>query len=116
MNKDQILSNANNFVSNVQQKTTRPGYLDWSELFSTSMKTRVIAQPRWSTASFGDSADTSQLELSALQAHLTLCKRPRGKLFAIQLAAQAVHGFVAPRFVTSLVVVALLIGLAYLVL
>jgi len=56
------------------------------------------------------------LELSALQAHLTLCKRTRGKLLAIRFAAQALHGFVAPRFVTSLVVVALLIGLAYLML
>lgn len=80
------------------------------------MKTNIIDRPCWSTASFGDSADTSQLELSALQAHLTLCKRTRGKLLAIRFAAQALHGFVAPRFVTSLVVVALLIGLAYLVL
>jgi len=80
------------------------------------MNTHVIVQPRWSTASFGDSADTSQLELSALQAHLTLCKRPRGKLLAIRFAAQTLHGFVAPRFVTSLVVVALLIGLAHLML
>jgi len=80
------------------------------------MNTHVIVQPRWSTASFGDSADTSQLELSALQAHLTLCKRTRGKLLAIRFAAQALHGFVAPRFVTSLVVVALLIGLAHLML
>jgi len=80
------------------------------------MKNHVIVQPRWSTASFGNSAATSQLELSALQAHLTLCKRPRDKLLAIRFAAQTLHGFVAPRFVTSLVLVALLIGFAHLML
>ena len=79
------------------------------------MNTNVIIPPRWSTASFGDTADTSPLELSALGEHLDLCKGSRGRLFALHYVAQTMHGFVAARFVTTLVVAALLIGIASLV-
>lgn len=80
------------------------------------MSTPVIVTPFWSTASFGDAADISPLELSALGEHLALCRGARGRLFALQCAAQTMHGFVAARFVTTLVVVALLIGVGSLVL
>ena len=72
--------------------------------------------PRWSTASFGDSADTSPVELSALGEHLNLCQGSRGRLFALKCRAEAMHGFVAPRLVTTLAVLAaLMIGIASLV-
>lgn len=81
------------------------------------MNTNSIFSPRWSTASFGDVADTSPIELSALCEHLNQCKAPHGRLFALQCAAQSMEGFVAARFVTTLVVVvALLISVGFLVL
>ena len=69
------------------------------------------ATPPWSTASFGDAADTSPLELSVLGDHLDSCKRSHGRWFALQCAAERMNGFVAARFVTTLTVATLLIGL-----
>jgi hypothetical protein len=84
-----------------------------AELF---MNTNRILAPSWSTASFGDTADTSPMELSALGEHLDLCKVSQGRLFALRCAAEAMNGFVAARFVTTLVVLAaLLIGVGSLV-
>lgn len=80
------------------------------------MNTHIITQPRWSTASFGDSAKTSPMELAALGAHLTLCKEPHGRLIAMQCVAYALHAFVAPRFITTLVVMTLLMVVTSLVL
>ncbi|MDO9164820.1 MAG: hypothetical protein Q7U13_01810 [Rhodoferax sp.] len=79
------------------------------------MNTEIINTPYWSTASFGDNADTSPMELSALGEHLDLCQGSRGRLFGLHCFAQSMHGFVAARFVTTLVVAALLIGIASLV-
>jgi hypothetical protein len=76
----------------------------------------VIATPSWSTASFSDTTDTSPIELSALGDHLDLCQGSRGRLFTLRCVGEAVHGFVAARFVTTLVVVALLIGVTSLAL
>lgn len=71
-----------------------------------------ITMPLWSTASFGDSADTSAMEFSALGAHMAACKTLTGRMFAARCAAEAMHGFVASRIVTTLVVAALLIGVS----
>ena len=79
------------------------------------MSIRITSAPRWSTASFGDTADTSPMELSALGNHLNLCQGARGRLFTLHCAAEIMNRFVAPRFVTTLVVVALTIGLGSLV-
>ena len=68
----------------------------------------------WSTASFGNAADTTPMELSALGEHLDTCHGERGRLFGLRCKADVVRGFVATRFVTSLLAVALLIGLALL--
>ena len=70
----------------------------------------------WSTASFGGPAESSLLELSALGDHLGLCKSSHGHLFALHCAAEAMHGFMVSRFVTTLVVIALLAGITNLVL
>ena len=69
-----------------------------------------VTAPRWTTSSYGDAADTSPMELSALGEHLDLCKGSRGHLFTLQCVAETMNGFVAPRFVTTVVVIALLIG------
>ena len=65
----------------------------------------------WSTSSFGETADTSSLEQNALGEHLGLCQTSHGGIFRLRCAAETLHGFVAPRFVTSLLL-ALLVLLA----
>lgn len=74
------------------------------------MKSKAIAPPIWRTASFGDSADTSPMELSALGEHLDRCRGSRGRLFTLHCLAEALNGFLASRFVTTLVVVTILFG------
>lgn len=69
------------------------------------------AGPFWSTASFGEAADTSPMELSALGEHLQTCRSLSGRLFVLRCTAEAVQSFVAARFVTTLVVGALILGL-----
>jgi hypothetical protein len=71
----------------------------------------VHPKPPWSTASFGDAADTSPMELSALGEHLDSCKRSDGRWLALRFVVERMNGFVAARFVTTLAVAALLIGL-----
>ena len=80
------------------------------------MQTHSIATPLWNTASFQDSTDTSPNELAALGRHLLACKRPHRRLFELQCAAEAMSGFATARFVTTLVVAALLLGTISLVL
>jgi len=74
------------------------------------MKHPSIVTPFWSTASFGEAVDTSPLELSALGDHLDRCQGSRGRLFALRCVGEALNGFVAARFVTTLVVASMLIG------
>jgi len=80
-----------------------------------AMNPRVDPSPFWSTSSFGDSTGTSPLELEALGEHLDRCRGARGRLFGLHCAAQSMHCFVAPRLVTTVVVVGLLVGAASLV-
>ena len=68
--------------------------------------------PTWTTAALGDQADTSPMELTALGDHLSRCQTLRGRLFALRCAADATHGLVAPRFVTTLVVAGALLAAA----
>lgn len=79
------------------------------------MNTNSVFLPRWSTASFGNIADTSPMEMSALGEHLNQCKGLHESIFALQCAVQSIESFVAARFVTSVVGVALLIGVGVLV-
>jgi hypothetical protein len=69
----------------------------------------------WATASFADTADTTPGELSALEAHVDRCNGLRGRMFRLQCAADAMIAFVAPRFVTTAVIVALVFGVASLI-
>jgi hypothetical protein len=57
--------------------------------------------PYWSTASFGDTPDTSPMELSALGEHLDVCRGLRGRLFAARCRVEGVRGFVASHLVTT---------------
>lgn len=80
------------------------------------MDTNSIHSPCWSTAAVGGAASASAVELSGLGEHLHLCNGARGALFGFQRAAETVDGFVAPRFVTTLVVATLLMGVTALLL
>lgn len=74
------------------------------------------AQPIWTTASFGGTADTSPMELDALGDHLSTCRSQQGRFLAMHCAAERLHGYVATRLVTSLVVaVPVLFGIGLLV-
>lgn len=79
------------------------------------MKNRHPETPFWSTASFGQSTDTTPMELSGLSEHLHSCKGAHGRLFTLQCVAEAADRFIAARLVTTLVVAAVLIGVALLV-
>lgn len=70
------------------------------------------ANSRWSTAALGVQAGLSPLELSALVEHLQLCRGSSGRLFALRCMFEALEGFVATRFATTLVMLALLIGVS----
>ena len=80
------------------------------------MTSHTSRSPRWITASIPDATDTSPMELSALGAHIDRCNGCRGRWFALRCVADAVHDFVAPRFVTTLLVAGVLTGLAALAL
>ncbi len=80
------------------------------------MRADIATPPRWSTASFPDATDTSPMELSELGAHIGRCNGCRGRWFALRCAADAVHDFVASKFVTTLVIVGSLVAITALAL
>jgi hypothetical protein len=67
----------------------------------------------WSTSSFGSAADISPLDSLDLSEHLHRCRRSRGALFAALCLADTVCKFLAPRLVTTLAVLALVVGAAF---
>lgn len=71
---------------------------------------------RWSTASIADAPDTSPIDLTILKGHFKVCQESKGRWFDLQCLAESAHGFVAPRFVTSLVMVMVVLGIASLAL
>ena len=81
---------------------------------AASVASRTPFRP-WATASLDDAADTSPMELSALGAHVDRCKGSRGRMFALQCAADSAIAFIAPRFVTTAVIVAIVFGVVSLV-
>lgn len=68
--------------------------------------------PAWHTASQGAPAETSVGELSALNAHLLLCARLRGHLFALRCGAEDLRDFIAARLLTTVLLAALLLALS----
>ena len=73
------------------------------------------SRPVWATSSIDGAAETTPMEMSALGAHVDRCNGSRGRMFALRCAADALFGFLAPRFVTTLVVVALVFGVGSLI-
>ncbi|MDP2065814.1 MAG: hypothetical protein Q8K38_07580 [Burkholderiaceae bacterium] len=66
--------------------------------------------PCWDTSSFGHPADISPLERSALGDHLSQCGAMRGPLQVVQTGADGLHGLLAGRVVTSMLLILLLVG------
>jgi hypothetical protein len=80
------------------------------------MKTNSHTARFWSTASFGGNTETSPMELVSLGDHLGACKSPHGHLFALHCMAEATRGFMAARFVTTLIGFVVLVAVAALTL
>jgi hypothetical protein len=59
---------------------------------------------RWSTSSFGGSADTSPADLASLGRHVRCCERDR--FIGLKSVVDELDKFAVRRFVTSLVLVA----------
>ncbi len=72
------------------------------------MHTEALVAPSWSTASFGDAADTSPMEMSALADHLDACRDSRGLLFTLTSLGESASAFLAPRIVSLLIMAVLL--------
>ncbi len=79
----------------------------------TSLSTR---SPLGRTASFAGSTNCALVDHSALGAHLEVCRHRSGTLFVVRRGAELIHGFLAGRFVTTLALIALIIGGSSLVL
>ncbi len=75
------------------------------------MTSFAASHPGWRTACNGQSTDMSATDLRSLGEHLGTCRAAPSRLFALRGMAQALHGFVAARFVTTLVFVAILFAL-----
>ncbi len=72
-------------------------------------------RPVWATSSIDGAAETSPMDLSALGAHVDRCNGSRGRMFGLRCAADSLSSFLAPRIVTTLVVVAIVFGVASLI-
>ncbi|MDD5030076.1 MAG: hypothetical protein PHH58_11340 [Rhodoferax sp.] len=67
----------------------------------------------WRTAAHSDTSAFFRADLAALGHHLNTCPQIHRHLLTLQHASVSLHGFVATRLVTTLVVVATLLGLVY---
>lgn len=80
------------------------------------MRSSATTLPRWTTASIADASDSAPMELRELGEHVSRCNGCRGRWFALRCAADAVHDFIAPRFVTTVFFAGALMGLTALAL
>ena len=71
------------------------------------MKNRPNSSPLWSMACFAERANATGVDLNALGEHVHVCRIPHRRLFALRCVAESFNGFVAARFVTSLLLIAL---------
>ena len=79
---------------------------------NTDISPRLPVPPRWSTSAFAQEHSGDDNVSSALGEHLNSCRSVNGRWFAVRCGVDAVHRFLAPRLVTTLVVLALLVGSA----
>ncbi len=74
------------------------------------MHKSAVSTSRWTTASFGGTADTSPMDLSALGDHLDDCRKTHRGWFLVRCFADGAHQFMASRFVTTLFLATVLMG------
>lgn len=67
----------------------------------------------WCTAAHSDATACFHADVVSLGLHLNACPQIHRHLLTLQQASISVHGFVATRLVTTLVVVAALMVLGY---
>ena len=68
--------------------------------------------PDWHAVSATNSKDAVSKERSALAQHLDACKKSSGRMFSLRCKAEVMHGFLASRFVTTLALIAVTIGIS----
>jgi hypothetical protein len=70
-----------------------------------------VSEPLWSTAAFGPAVPARPLELQELGKHLHLCQGNSGRIFSLRCKAAGVHGFLAERLMTTLVLLVSLVSI-----
>lgn len=78
------------------------------------MAHNLSSPPTWDTASLGHPVSASTLKYSALSAHLSDCGANRGRLRNLQSAADGLRQLLATHVVTTVLVLALLLGASWL--
>ncbi|MEO5771516.1 MAG: hypothetical protein ABIQ29_05555 [Burkholderiaceae bacterium] len=79
----------------------------------TDISPLLPPRPRWSTSAFAQDHDADDNVATALCAHLNSCRSVNGRWFSVRCGVDAVRQFLAPRLVTTLVVITLLVGVAF---
>jgi len=79
---------------------------------NTDISPCLPPRPRWSTSAFAQEHGADDNVASSLCAHLNSCRSVNGRWFPVRCGVDAVRQFLAPRLVTTLVVIALLVGIA----
>jgi len=72
--------------------------------------------PHWATASLGHPADTALPPHAALGDHLAQCSAQRGRLQRLESGAVELRRLVAGRFITSALLITLLVAASLLAL
>lgn len=80
------------------------------------MHNPMTSRHAWCTASHTDATNSTGADLRVLRAHLGDCPQMHRHLMTLNRVAQSINGFVVTRFVTTLVMVAVLFGVGYWVL
>jgi hypothetical protein len=75
------------------------------------MSSRSLGRPRWTTSCFDDALRESAHEFRTLGRHLQSCRAVQGRLFGLRCAAEALDGFLASRFVTTVALATLFVVL-----
>lgn len=75
------------------------------------MHSPITTRLAWCTAAHSDSAKSARADLAALGEHLHACPQLHRHLLTLHGATEVMNGFVATRFISTLLVFALVIGL-----
>lgn len=73
----------------------------------------IAPRHAWCTAAHSDTTASFRADLATLRVHLKACPQEHRHLLALYGASASIHGFVANRLVTTLVVIAASIGVGY---